>query len=132
MGRIGGASYSGISHRAPPRAMSDTPPITALLERPQHCLPAGVRNNRQQEDFVVRRLLSGECYESLTLQSLSRRRVAAKTRVVKILCPKIEERPVTRVARGAEGPDRAAVQRLEAFFLARRAEVRAKKLSDPA
>ena len=112
--------------------MTDTPPITALLERPQHRLPAGVRNNRQQEDFVVRRLLSGECYESLTLQSLPRRRAAAKTRVVKTTRLTMDQRAVTSVARRAEGPDRAAVQRLEAFFLARRAEVRAEKLSEPA
>jgi hypothetical protein len=44
----------------------------------------------------------------------------------------MDERPATVVARCAEGPDRAAVQRLETFFLARRAELRAEKLSDSA
>jgi hypothetical protein len=112
--------------------MSYSPPITAFLGRPQHHLPAGVRNNRQNYDFITRRLLAGECYESLTLQSLPRRRAAAKTRVVKTTRLTMDERPATVVARCDEGPDRAAVQRLETFFLARRAAVRAEKLSDSA
>jgi hypothetical protein len=95
-------------------------------------LPAGVRNNRQNYDFITRRLLAGECYESLTLQSLPRRRAAAKTRVVKTTRATKNERPGTSVARAAEGPERTTLQRLETFFLARRAEVRAEKLSDSA
>jgi len=89
-------------------------------------------NVRTSYDFIISRLLGGECYESLTLESLPRRGAAAKTRVMKTARATKNERSATSVARTAEGPERTTLQRLETFFLARRAEVRAEKLSDSA
>jgi len=43
-----------------------------------------------------------------------------------------DRHPIVSIARGIPGPDSTLRQRLETFFLARRAEVRAAKLSDSA
>ncbi len=117
--------------QALPRAM--TPSSPALVrERPPLRWSVGVMNVRTSYDFIISRLLGGECYESLTLESLPRRGAAAKTRVMKTARATKNERSATSVARTAEGPERTTLQRLETFFLARRAEVRAEKLSDSA
>jgi hypothetical protein len=86
----------------------------------------------------VHRLMAGACYESFTQETLSLRLSPPTTQpsMRYSLANKGKSRVFTATSPSAapsgRSPERTTLQRLETFFLARRAAVRAEKLSDSA